>query len=627
MRPRMIIGFSLVLFVAASMQSAPALGSWNTFGTYHAADFYNAHLGLVGTDGQGGMMQRVVDGALTEVFAKPVIQIAIQDSNRAWATDGDSLYLGTKEWSSWRAVLGQTSLTLIHATPVALFVYSNGNMYRTVGDTMLTIVQGIASGDSITAMDYLTASTLIAVSYSNGYNPPSNIYRSTDSGASWTPVLNRIGSSASVFADTAHHLVFVGGDSLRVSSDNGMTWSVISPPEEFGLIALQGQVFGAHDCMGTFYIANGTVNGSNADIFRSRDDGNSFENVGSNPFPPSFGSSMKGWAFDRGSTVILGFLEFIGSDLDLDISHDGVDGLIPDSVRSAITVSADTIYDTICAVPSVLFHVSVASSLCTGITIDAISVIKTSGNISKTITPHTLFNNDTSFQFSYSGKKAGIDSIVLRVLFHSVEWGFEEHVDVPVLAYSVAPPAILIASDSLQFGDVRVTRTKQLPLVITNAGCSPLFIDSIVSSNGALFAVSVVPRLIFPLTIKGGTTDNINIIYSPVTPGPSIESLELGTSAGHTFIELEGIGTTTAQELDSEAAPQVTFSIFPNPAASMIFVRGVDEHAPYELTDLLGRRVLNGFLDAQSIDVSSLTEGMYLLRSGAHFSRILISGK
>ncbi len=618
----------LLVCSVGSLPIPSARASWNSFGSYDAADFYNAHLGLVGTDGQGGLIQKIVDGNLTGVFATGVKQIAIQDSNRAWATDGDSLYLGTNGWTNWRTAFGQSNMTLIRATPGALFVYSDNDLYFTVGDTMLTKAQGILYDDTITAIDYFSASRLVAVSTSNLYShslfdSSSNIYISTDGGENWTLVLKNLKGAASVFVDTAHHLVFTGGDKIRVSADSGMTWNIVQPPEEFGFTNFAGQVFGARDCSGTFYIANGAVNGLNPDLYRSQDDGITFDNVGAEPFTASFKSTIKGWVFDRGSMVILGY-RAIFSTLQLSISHDGADGLIPDSVASAITVSADTIYDTICAVASVPFHVTVASSICAGVTIDAITVVKSSGTISKVFTTRTLFGNDTTFSLTYSGATAGTDSIVLRLQFHSVEWGIEEHIDFPVIAYSVAPPAELVTIDSLPFGNVQILTSKKLELPITNSGCSSLRVDSIVSSDPSIFSIA---RLSYPVTIKGGSSMNVAVTFSPQVAGPALEAIELGTSAGHTFIEVDGQGTTILNGVADENTKQADFSVFPNPANSFLSVHGVCEHLKYEIIDLLGRTILSGRMDGQTIDIAAVPEGMYVLRCGALAAHIMIARK
>ncbi len=618
MRPRIIIVWLLVFFSAALLTNASAQASWSNFGSYSAADFYNVHLGLIGSDsGQDGVIQRFVDGTLTTVFITPVTQIAIQDSNRAWATDGDSLYLGTNGWNNWKTMLGKPFITLVRATPNALFVYSDSELYMTTSDTVLGLTYGIPRGDSIIAMDYISSSMLVAVSYSNAY-------RSKDGGANWTLVRGGLKNAASVFADTEYHLVYIGGDSVRVSADSGKTWSAVVPPPEFNYGFLDGQVFGARDCSGTFYVATSIPNnGSITDIMRSQNGGNTFEDVGQDPLFLSFGSTIRGWVFDRGSTVLLGFGEYVGF-VNLFISHDGADGLIPDSVASAITVSAGAIYDTICGLTSVPFTVSVASAICTGVSIDSIRVVHSKGTVATRIVPQILFGNEATFALSYAGTVPGIDSITLRVLFHSIEWGFKEYADVSLLAYSVALPAELASTDSLQYGMVLLGASERQILQITNSGCSPLRVDSIVSSNPAVFSL---PRISVPFYVKHDSTANINVTFSPKLAGPALESIELGTNAGHTFIELEGTGVKAA-DVEGETITQTDLSIFPNPASSILFVQGAEEeNSKYEMIDLLGRIVQSGFIEGQTIPIAGLQEGMYLVRCGDRTARVLISKK
>ena len=59
----------------------------------------------------------------------------------------------------------------------------------------------------------------------------------------------------------------------------------------------------------------------------------------------------------------------------------------------------------------------------------------------------------------------------------------------------------------------------------------------------------------------------------------------------------------------------------------MLIVRGEDEGASYEMTDLLGRIVQSGFLNGQTIPISSVPVGMYLLRCGDRTARVVISQK
>ena len=67
--------------------------------------------------------------------------------------------------------------------------------------------------------------------------------------------------------------------------------------------------------------------------------------------------------------------------------------------------------------------------------------------------------------------------------------------------------------------------------------------------------------------------------------------------------------------------PVNDFSIFPNPVADDLRVEGVDEDE-YEVYDLLGRLVLQGFLE-DDIDVSKLPSGTYILRIGNESKKFL----
>ena len=572
-----------------------------------------------GWSGIQGLIERVVDSTFTGVFVAPVTQIAIQDSDRAWATDGDSLYTGTNAWHNWQttfvdSVLTGAPLTLVKATPTTLFIYSHRVLYwTTTGDTLIP-ANGIFYDDSITAMDYVSDSLLIAVS--SNY-----IFRSTDGGKNWTDVYSTMKGCASVFVDTAHHLIFTGGDNLRESTDSGMTWNIIVPPAEFDYTNFGGQVFGARDCSGAFYISTGSTNGSNLDIMRSQDGGNTFESAGQNPIPSFQGITDKAWVFDRGSTIYWGSMNY-PSGLDISITHNGADGLISDSVASAISVAADTIFDTLCSSGFMPLDLSVSSSICTGVRIDSISIVHASGKINVAIVPHTLFGNQTTFTLSYSATNLGFDSIMLRILMHSLEWGFKEHVDVSIPAYVVSSPPELVSSDSLQFGNVKLGMQARHSLLISNSGCSSLRIDSLVSSNSTVFAV---PSLSFPVYLAGDSTAKIPITFSPARAGDALESLELGTNAGHTFIELEGTGVASVSVVDMDGANPEVFAVFPNPANTMLYLSGVEEGTYYTLFDLLGRSVQTGFVSSPMISVASLTEGTYVLKCGSHTERIIIS--
>src|SRR5581483_2738652 len=421
---------------------------------------------------------RVSDTVFNPVFLKPVSAIDIQNTDVAWATDGDTLYIGTGRWSAWHPTAIDTSFThgilaLVRATTDRVFLYSDSELYFSIaGDTLLPTT-GIVRGDSIVAIDYFSSKELLAVS-------AGNIYRSIDGGVTWNVVRSYMSRCASIFVDTAHRLAWVGGDTLFESSDRGLSWNAVLPPLQFALGTFSGQVFGAHDCSGAFYITNGDRNGSNGDIMRSRDAGLTFEDAG--PSPSENGLLVRGaWTFDRGSTLYwwASFGFGYGS---LFVSHNGADGLVPDSVASAMRVRADTIVDTICTSNSVPLFIHISSSICTGVRIDSISILHARGTIVRAIDPQTLFGNSADIALRYSASNIGTDPIVLRLWFHSLEWKFREHADFGAVAIAVTLPPELSIADSLNFGTVEVGRSRAMTLRIQDSGCSVLRIDSIVSS-------------------------------------------------------------------------------------------------------------------------------------------------
>jgi hypothetical protein len=600
-----------LLFLIAPHRSS---GSWTWVDSaefIRVADFYNAHLGLVAFGEVQGPLMRYADGTLTGVTDINMEQLAIQDSNRAWGCDNLNIFLGTAKWTIW----SQTSLTvsspqLIAATSDGLFFRADSNLYFTSDGIAATAATGIPHNDPIRAIDYLSKSTLIAVS-------ATAIYRSTDGGLAWSRAASApLRTNASVYADRVHGIVFTGGDNLRKSTDNGRTWNVVIPPPQFELLAIDGQVYGAHDCSGTFYV-------SGTNIMRSEDGGNTFVSTQPLPLGGKF-LFLKGWTFDRGSTVFwqnnqLPYVSF-GP---LAVSHDGINGLLKDSVASAITVAADAISDTVCDANAANFSIRVQSSLCTGVRIDSIGVVRSTGAIGRKIAGKTLFNDSAQFSLTYAGVVGGIDSITLRVWLHSLEWGMKEFVDVKTTAVNVSLPPVLIATDKLDFGDVHIDSTKQMFVRISNSGCAALRVDSVVSSNPTLFTVA---SQIFPLSVPRDSARNIAVTFAPKVRGLALESIELGTNAGHRYIAVEGNGVTQEQQ-DVKQLDRSNILIGPNPAFDIIHIRGLRSVENVAVRDLLGRTMIEQNVDGVDTEVSvaALAPGMYVLTVGHFTSRIIIS--
>ncbi len=64
-------------------------------------------------------------------------------------------------------------------------------------------------------------------------------------------------------------------------------------------------------------------------------------------------------------------------------------------------------------------------------------------------------------------------------------------------------------------------------------------------------------------------------------------------------------------------------SIYPNPANTTLFVRGLD-HFDFEIYNRIGKLVLNGKSSEIGIDISSLEAGMYLLKTDKGVSRFVV---
>lgn len=74
---------------------------------------------------------------------------------------------------------------------------------------------------------------------------------------------------------------------------------------------------------------------------------------------------------------------------------------------------------------------------------------------------------------------------------------------------------------------------------------------------------------------------------------------------------------TISQELAVDGRENVPFTLFPNPSGDRIFIRGdFSEVKTVQITDLSGRLVLQKSLNRNAIDISSLSDGLYLVTVG-----------
>jgi hypothetical protein len=226
-----------------------------------------------------------------------------------------------------------------------------------------------------------------------------------------------------------------------------------------------------------------------------------------------------------------------------------------------------------------------------------------------------------------------LDTAKLRLWFHGLTWNIAEHVDLPFVAINGGLPPKLSCENELDFGTVNVDTIKTMTLHISDTGCTSLRVDSIVSTDPTTFIVHA-PTM--PANVASEQTLYVTVTYTPHAAEPSLESIEIGTSGGHRFISLYGVGfkSTTASVSASDGEG---FAIYPNPASSYIRVaRALVRSAMISswprsqsnsivIEDLLGREVLRA--DGENpIDISSLSEGAYVVRGqNARATQLIIA--
>jgi hypothetical protein len=122
-----------------------------------------------------------------------------------------------------------------------------------------------------------------------------------------------------------------------------------------------------------------------------------------------------------------------------------------------------------------------------------------------------------------------------------------------------------------------------------------------------------------PLKIASKRTVDVSVIFTPHASEPSLESIEIGTNAGHRFITVQGVGYQVMDAVDPIRTQ--SFAVYPNPASSFVRVEGTGQ---IQISDLLGREILRS--QEVDIDVASLADGIYIVRdTHGHATRLIIA--
>lgn len=608
---RIVIG-ACILFVCILPMSTTA--SWKALDqstTLSCMDFLPTGVGLVGVSGPASSVAKWdLHGSENGVLipsnpGDQILSVRAIDSSTGWATIANEglYYSSSKLWglNTWKLVLGGNNLKLLYATKSQIFLTDGSTLRVSTNLTTFNPCSGILAGDTVNAVASAGSQVFIATA-------GDHVYRSVNGGAAWM-MMYSVTSSYSVFFDSVAHAVFIGGDSLRMSSDYGVTWiSVISP-----VSVLSGQVVGVHDCSCAFYITTFISNSLDLEhnfILRSQDHGASFQEVGR-----AYNSTIhfsEGLAFDRGS--ILYWLDPV--DGWLSITMDGVDGSLPAALSPDLHLTPDSsIVSDACTHQFTPFNVTVGYGECVPLQVDSLKEISGIGTVSFTSFKVTFSAAAKgTMQFAYQARSNGMDTVHLRLWFHNTQTMLAESRDFNVVAMGVSDPAKLaVNTQSVSFGQVKIDSSKLLAFTFRNAGCLDLRVDSIVSSNPALFPVD---QHTYPLVLKSGDSLRVKVTFMPTSVGEQVEAVEYGTSAGHGFVTLDGIGATTVVQGVEASLIRSQVAIYPNPAHDFITVESNAGIRQIMIHDLLGRVVMQTSYEPTEqvqLDLRELSNGTYLI--------------
>jgi hypothetical protein len=602
-----------MLFI--SILPLTGLGTWRALDqntTLSCMDFLPTGVGLVGISGPASSVAKWdLHGSENGVLipsnpGDQILSVRAIDSSTGWATIASEglYYTSSKLWglNTWKLVLGGNNLKLLYATKSQIFLTDGSTLRVSTNLTTFNPCTGILVGDTVNAVASVGNQVFIATA-------GDHVYRSVNGGGAWS-MMDTVTSSYSVFFDSVAKTIFIGGDTVRMSTDYGVTWTGVITPV---IAILSGQVVGVHDCSGAFYVTTFISNILDLEhnfILRSQDHGQSFQEVGR-----AYNATIhfsEGLAFDRGS--ILYWLDPV--DGWLSITMDGVDGSLPASLSPDLHLAPDSsIVSDACTHQLTPFNVTIGYGECVPLQVDSLKEISGIGTVSFTSFKVTFSATaSATMQFAYEARANGIDTIHLRLWFHNTETMLAESRDFTVVAMGVSDPAKLsVNKQTVSFGQVKVDSSKLLTFTIRNSGCLDLRVDSIVSSNPTLFPID---QHVYPLVLKSGDSLPVKVTFMPTDVGEQVEAVEYGTSAGHGFVTLDGIGATTVVQGVDPSLSSNQIAIYPNPAHDFITVQSNSGIRQVTIHDLLGRVAMETSYESPAhvqLDLRDLPNGTYLI--------------
>ncbi|HEY6171004.1 MAG TPA: T9SS type A sorting domain-containing protein [Candidatus Kapabacteria bacterium] len=559
-------------------------------------DMLTTRLGLIATNDASRVLGKWEKGTLLGVFipSGEVNSIVIHDKNVAYASiKGDGIYQSSNGWTSWTKILDAVYSRVITVHDEQIFISRGVDLWYMSGGSFLKS-SGIPTSDSVRDVAIVSAQT----SYALGQN---TLYRTNNSGKDWSVVIDTVRTGQSLYYDTAHKILYIGAKLPLRSLDNGQTFSTIT---SIFFFSTSGAIFGTKDCSGTFYIGPDSM--EHLEMYRSTSQGRYVQEVGSAIF--SSYRYVKCVILDRGSTFF--WLDRSGI---LSVSRDGCDGTIPDSISNYVLFRADSaINNSICSGSSpTKFNLYVRYDLCTGVLLD--SLIEDTPNTAFTFSFSSKVVSDTEIAIgaTFRAKHVGIDSIRLRLAYHSPLSGLRESKEIVIYAIGISDDAVLLLPEkSVSYGSIKVGQTKKDTLYIVNVGCDTLRIDSLRSSFPALFHID---EKTYPIDILPSDNVAFGIEFIPKSEGAFLESAALWTNLGKTFITLTGTGYKDPIVSVADANVLV-YSLYPNPTRGVLHIISPAQ-SDFTILNVLGNVVLSGnlFAGENTLDLLQLPNGIYTI--------------
>ena len=558
------------------------------------------------------IIARYLNGSVDGIYAANgnVTSMIIRDADAAYVSvRGDGVYLSSNKWKNYERILDDPNATVLAVRGSDIFVNKGRNLYYSKDGRTFQASNGIDPTDSITALEIFSTQTSVAVT-------GTSVYRTTNGGKDWNFVIDKLERTNSVYVDRTHKSIYIGGSKLFKSYDSGASWQILSSI----FFTLSGPVIGSRDCSGTLYI--GPDSATHGEIYRSGDQGRFFQEAGQAIFSST--RLRKGVVLDRGSTFF--WLDKSGF---LGVVRDGIDSVVTDSVRDRVVIEIDTgIRNSLCNnAPPTAFTSRISFDQCTGISLDSLKLVNPAPAFITAFAKTFLGDSTVRVSFTFRAKHPGYDTAHYRLRFTSPTTGNVEQKFFDVIGFgTIGSPELNFSNPELNFPNTGLDSTNKLTLTLMNPGCDTLVIDSILSTNPAVFLLQVKQ---YPIKIAPSKSAPLTISFNPHLEGDYLESLQLNTDIGTKYVALRGIGNRggTGAVLNRQATQPIR--IFPNPAKSAVTISSTLP-LPSEITiyDLLGNEMRK--LDTEmalttTVDINALTEGCYILSFGrGNYKRMIV---